>query len=187
MQLAGRNVNKMLELIQEILDISQLESGQLPLEKAPVFLHTLIPDILLLQRPITEMKSLQLKSEVTDTLPAAWADDRIIRRVLQNLVDNAAKFSRRQGTIIVSAKVLQDEDQTARLQISVSDEGLGIPAELRNHIFDKFVSGQHKRRGSGLGLTFCRLAIQAHHGQIWVESEAGLGSTFHFTLPLAPL
>jgi PAS domain S-box-containing protein len=183
MQLAERNVSKILELVQEILDVSQLESGQLPVDKASVNLGQLIEETLQLQRPIISMKGMKLEKKVAPDLPEVWADNRLVQRVLQNLVDNAAKFSRRDTDIIISAH--RSADNPEMIQVSVQDFGAGISPELNGHIFDKFVSDRSVHRGTGIGLTFCRLAVQAHDGRIWVESEVNKGSTFHFTLPVA--
>jgi PAS domain S-box-containing protein len=183
MQLAERNVTKILELVQEILDVSQLESGQLPVSKTALDLPKLIDETLQLQRPIISMKGMSLENQVEPDLPPVWADGRLIRRVLQNLVDNSAKFSRRNTKIIVSAKISAEEPKT--IQVSVQDFGVGIPPELQEHMFDKFVSDRSTQRGTGIGLTFCKLAVIAHDGRIWAESEENHGSTFYFTLPIA--
>jgi signal transduction histidine kinase len=176
-------VTKILELVQEILDVSQLESGQLPVSKTALDLPKLIDETLQLQRPIISMKGMSLENQVEPDLPPVWADGRLIRRVLQNLVDNSAKFSRRNTKIIVSAKISAEEPKT--IQVSVQDFGVGIPPELQEHMFDKFVSDRSTQRGTGIGLTFCKLAVMAHDGRIWAESEENHGSTFYFTLPIA--
>lgn len=183
MQLAERNVNKILELVQEILDVRQLETGQLPMDKSAIDMERLIEDALQLQQPIVSLKGMTLTNQTTQGLPCAWGDVRLMRRVLQNLIDNAAKFSRRDGEIIVQARISADDPQM--IQVCVQDFGVGIPAELQDHVFEKFVSARNAQRGSGIGLTFCRLAVLAHDGRIWAESEENRGSTFYFTLPIA--
>jgi PAS domain S-box-containing protein len=184
MQLVERNVVKILDLVQEILDVSQLESGQLPVRKAPVYLDQLIEETLQLQRPIISMKEMILEATIQPDLPPVWADERLIRRVLQNLVDNAAKFSRRDTTITIWAGV--EAGNPGYVQVSVQDQGVGIPVELQSRVFEKFVTNRQLHHGSGIGLTFCRLAVLAHDGRIWAESVENQGSTFHFTLPIAP-
>ena len=111
----------------------------------------------------------------------AWIDQDMIRRVLVNMVTNAIKYSPRHGQVDVVAS-----EGEGCLNFSVTDEGPGIPAEYQWRIFDKFARVQVKdaRSGVGLGLAFCRLAVEAHGGRIWVESTPGQGSTFVFTLPL---
>jgi PAS domain S-box-containing protein len=184
-QLAERNVSKMLELVQEILDVSQLENEQLPLKMVPLSITDLIKDTVKLQSSIVIVKEIKLDSSIEAELPLTFADERLIQRVLQNLVDNAAKFSARKSSIYISAK--RAPVHPDYIQVSVKDQGVGMPDELKGRVFEKFVTGTHAQRGSGLGLTFCRLAVQAHGGQIWAESVEAMGSTFHFTLPAAQL
>jgi signal transduction histidine kinase len=108
-------------------------------------------------------------------------DADVIRRVLENLISNALKFTRSDGTIRVSV-----QRNVANVTISVSDDGQGIPPDQHKHIFEKFGqtdSGSEHRHSTGLGLAFCRLAVEAHQGTIGVQSELGKGSTFWFTLP----
>ncbi len=182
-QLAERNVSKMLDLVQEILHVSQLENDQLPLHKTQLNIESLINDIVQLQSPIVIAKEISLKANIDPNLPSILADEQLLQRVLQNLVVNAAKFSSRYGSIAITARLVgPDSDQ---IQISVQDDGIGIPDELKGRVFDKFVTGRNAKRGSGLGLTFCRLVVQAHNGRIWAESEGDQGSTFHFTLPVS--
>lgn len=133
-----------------------------------------------------------------------FADSAIIARVLQNLLDNALKFSPPHSTITVEVKVApaNGPDQTVSFSdeltvsipgdrvahIVVRDQGPGIPPEDQEHIFERFSqAGRWRSEGSGLGLAFCRLAVVAHQGSIWVESELDRGSAFHFTLPLAEI
>lgn len=183
-ELVERNVVKILELVQEILDVSQLESGQLPVRKTVVNIAQLIDETLQLQRPIISMKQMKLEASIQPNLPQVWADERLVRRILQNLVDNAAKFSWRNSIITLAAKIAADNP--GYIQISVQDQGVGIPTELQDRVFDKFVTNRQLQHGSGIGLTFCRLAVLAHGGRIWAESIVNQGSTFHFTLPIAP-
>ncbi len=183
MKLAERNVNKILDLVQEILDVSQLENGQLPIEKKAIDISALIDEALQLQQPIVSMKGMRLENRTDPHLPPVLADERLIRRVLQNLIDNASKFSRRDSDIIVYAKMSAENPDM--VQVSVRDFGVGIPAEIKGHIFEKFVRDRNAKRGTGIGLTFCKLAVMAQDGRIWADSEENNGSTFHFTLPVA--
>ncbi|MFZ0549153.1 MAG: ATP-binding protein, partial [Candidatus Promineifilaceae bacterium] len=182
LQLAERNVTKISELVDELLDVSQLESGRLPVHKTPIQLDQLIEETIQLQRPLISMKEVNMETQISPDLPSVMADVRLIRRVLQNLVDNAAKFSHRSSTITISARISADDPDC--VQVSVQDNGVGIPTELQSWVFEKFVTEFNAQRGSGIGLTFCRLAITAHNGRIWAESEENLGSTFHFILPI---
>ncbi|MBN1889256.1 MAG: hybrid sensor histidine kinase/response regulator [Thermoflexales bacterium] len=188
-QIATHNAQRMLELINSILDVSQLESGQLPVNYAPVELDALLAEVMETQAPLAERKAIELESDVLSSLPPAWADAGLIRRVLQNLVGNAIKFTPDGGAVRVRARLEELEGHPAIL-ISVSDTGGGIPPEIRDRLFKKFVAGKQKGRGSGLGLAFCKLVLEAHGGRIWVEDkpsppEGGNGATFTFSLPIA--
>ena len=126
-------------------------------------------------------KQVELRFEVQDELPELWIDQEMIRRVLVNLMTNAIKYSPQGGQIYVIAG-----EQDGYIEFSVRDQGPGIPAKYQWRVFDKFARVQHKNgpSGVGLGLAFCRLAVEAHGGRIWVESPPEQGSTFSFTLPL---
>jgi len=125
-------------------------------------------------------------------------DEDLVTRVLVNLLDNAIKFSPQGGAVRVttdgvSATPTFEESSEITSQhyisVSVTDTGPGIPEEYREKIFEKFIRIEEQEsrrgRGSGLGLTFCKLVVEAHGGRIWVESQMGQGSTFTFTLPVA--
>ena len=116
-------------------------------------------------------------------IPHPTADDDKLRRILVNLLGNALKFTPRGGTITLEAK-----PDGECLRFGVRDTGEGIPKEAFERIFEKFGQVETRKSGrkmsTGLGLTFCRLATEAHGGSIWVESEVGVGSTFYFTIPL---
>jgi signal transduction histidine kinase len=103
--------------------------------------------------------------------------------VLQNLIGNAIKFTPPHGTISVTAARREAEQpESTKLLVQVRDSGAGIPPDIKSRLFQKFVSGQQPERGSGLGLAFCKLALEAHGERIWVESEPGHGTTFFFSL-----
>lgn len=174
----------MLNLINRILSISRLESGQVPLEPDRAKLETLVSDMMELQSPLADEKQLRLQNDVPKTLPPAWVDTDLIGRVLQNLIGNAIKFTPRQNTIQVTAE-LQTTSAPAHLLVGVHNPGPGIPPELQDRLFQKFVKGRHPEAGTGLGLAFCRLAVEAHGGRIWVESGTNHLTTFKFTLPVA--
>ncbi len=117
-------------------------------------------------------------------LPDIQCDVEMVRRVVINLLENAVKYTHSGGNITVSAAQTDDNRMVA---VSVSDTGPGISPRDQQAIFDKFarIHGEGRPKGLGLGLAFCRLAVEAHGGTIWVESQEGKGSTFTFTLPLA--
>jgi NtrC-family two-component system sensor histidine kinase KinB len=199
--LARESTQRVLKLVNNILDVSRLESGQMPLECEPVCLDDLIDEVMRVQTPLALDKDLRLESDVPPTLPLAWADPWLTERVLQNLIDNAIRFTPNGGLVRVRAgrmdkKTTRRENgngnDVAYLYVSVSDNGAGISSELQSRLFQKFVTGGRQGTGSGLGLTFCKLAVEAQNGCIWVESagpppgnELAPGTTFTFTLPVA--
>lgn len=178
--------SKMRSMIDRILEIDQLERQQAPLawRCAPVDVAPLIRAVLEQQRPLASASGLRLESAVPRALPLALADGELVGRVLQNLVDNALKFTPRGGTITVGAGTGESEGRPV-LFVSVSDTGPGIPEEIRDRLFQRFVRGRQRERGSGLGLAFCKLAVEAQGGHIEVQGTPGRGATFTFTLGLA--
>jgi len=184
------SLQRTLTLVNNILDVSRLESGRMPLECAAVSLSDLVAETLGTQTLLAAQKGLRLESDVPATLPPVWADGGVVDRVLQNLIGNACKFTPEGGLIRVTADAAVDagnghDTPTSHVVLAVSDTGPGIPPELQDRLFQKFVTGGQQGSGSGLGLAFCRLAVEAHNGRLWVESEPGHGTTFHLTLPVA--
>ena len=183
-EIAKKSTKGMLELIKAILEISRLESRQMPLEHTLVSLADLVASVLNSQLPLATEKDLHLESDVPPTLPPAWADEVLIKRVLLNLVSNAIKFTPADGVVRVTVKA--DIPEHSRFIVSVSDTGSGILPDIQDRIFQKFVTGRQAGHGSGLGLAFCKMVIEAHDERIWVESTSESGTTFAFTLPLPP-
>jgi PAS domain S-box-containing protein len=181
--IAQRNTNRMLDMVNAILDISRLESGRMPLSPTIFAVGEAVEEAIDLGRPLAEGKNIHLINAVVEHLPPVWADQALIGRVLQNLVGNALKFTPEGGVVRIEAQVPVDAPD--RLFVSVVDTGPGIPADIRSQIFQKFVTGQQAGHGSGLGLAFCRMVLEAHEERIWVESAPGQGATFTFSLPLA--
>lgn len=182
--IAHANTGRMLELVSAILDISRLENQQMPLEYALISLDDLVADVLDSQLPLITDKGLSLESDVPSTLPPAWADAGLTKRVLHNLVGNAIKFTPGGGAIQVTART--ENTDRPRILVSVSDSGSGIPPDIQDRLFQKFVTGEQTERGSGLGLAFCKMVVEAHDERIWVENTSESGTTFSFTLSLPP-
>lgn len=177
-----RSGHTLLGMVGELLDISKMEAGKLTLNIQPVDLRTLISESLDVVRALAEIEELEVHTVLTDDVKSVPCDRQLISRVVANLMSNAIKHTPSGGKITVVA--LQRGNVAA---VSVSDTGSGIPAEYQQSIFDKFGQVEQpgkERRGTGLGLPFCKMAVEAHGGQIWVESKIGKGSTFHFTLPM---
>jgi two-component system, NtrC family, sensor histidine kinase KinB len=181
--IARRSAQRVLGMVESMLEIARLQSGNLDLVIAPVQLDSLVSQLLADFQNLSAGYQIQLIDEVASGLPDVHIDKDKILRVLTNLVDNALKFTPEGGTVRISAGLLNDE----KLIVKVSDTGPGIPEEYREKIFNRFgqVPGHvGRRRGSGLGLTFCRLAVEAHGGEIWMEAGPEGGSIFAFTLPV---
>jgi len=179
--IALRSGQQMQDLIDSMLDVSRLEQHEVPLNRTRVDVDRLLCTVEGQLSSMATGRQVELSFETDGELAAAWIDQEMIRRVLVNLVINAIKYSPRRGRVHVLAN-----ESEGQLKFSVTDEGPGIPAEYQWRIFDKFARVQFKDApaGVGLGLAFCRLAVEAHGGRIWVESDSGQGSTFLFVLPL---
>jgi signal transduction histidine kinase len=195
LEMASQSCNHLMSLVDSLLDISRLEAGQMPLERDPVLLPQLTQTVLQQMRPLAERGTVEFELLTVPDTPAVYADSELINRVLVNLVDNALKHSPRNGIVtieIVPESVKRGLLDTAdapspSIRCTVLDTGPGIPSEHRQRVFERFAQLDGRRRGKGLGLAFCKLAVQAHGGQIWVEDNpGGQGSAFCFTLPVAP-
>lgn len=184
LRVARNSLNRVLGLVESLLDIARLRSGRMELNLVPLDIRAMAASAIGDLLPQANEAEVILRYDIPEGFPALRADQGKIARVLTNLLDNALKFTPSGGQVCVSAEIYP-RDMAA---IRVSDSGPGIPDEFREKIFDRFtqVPGQRgRRRGSGLGLTFCRLAVEAHGGRIWVEPRPGGGSIFSFTLPIA--
>ena len=183
---ARQSVQRMSGLVNTILDLNSLEHGALPLERKPVSLSALIQQVLAFQTPLANERGVNLVDLTPADLPALLVDEQLIGRVLQNLVDNSLKFTPSGGQISLEAHSDRIDGHSAALAtIIVRDTGPGIPPDLHERLFEKFTTGRTPGRGSGLGLAFCRLAVEAHGGRIWVDAGPEGGAAFTFTLPVA--
>jgi NtrC-family two-component system sensor histidine kinase KinB len=180
---AHQGAQRLLNLITAILDVNRLESGQMPLEREPVRLDIVAAEVAELEQVLARDKHQTIENRVTSDLPFVSVDVELIHRVLQNLIGNAIKFTPPDGLITLGA--WRDSAAERHVIVSVKDSGIGLVPELQARLFEKFVTGRVRGRGSGLGLAFCRLVVEAHGGRIWVESVPGNGATFLFTLPVA--
>jgi len=178
--IAVNSTERIQRLVNSLLDINRLESGQTTATLQTVMAEKLIASAVKDVLPTANGRHQQIKVEIAANLPKVFVDAEMIRRVIINLIENATKFSPAETTIEVGAKL-----DGANVQFWIKDNGPGIPASARERIFEKFtrLKGKDKPGGLGIGLAFCRLAVQAHGGKIWVESEEGRGSSFIFVLP----
>ena len=180
-QITNRSAERMQRLISSLLDINYLESGKTVTNKKSVDVADLAKEAREIVLSNVESKNQTLNLKFPRKTPTIHGDTDMLRRVIINLIENAIKFTPLNGIIEVGAKI-----EGRKLKIWVKDSGSGIPESMRMVIFDKFVRGKTEGspRGVGLGLAFCRLAVEAHGGNIWVESAMGEGSNFIFTLPI---
>jgi len=182
LDIAGRATERLVSLIDTILDVSRLEKGVMPVVREAVALGPLIADVQALLKPVARQRGIDLLAVLPPELPAVNADPGLLRRIVENLLSNALRHTPRKGTVRIAA-LLQPAPPRS-IEIRVSDTGRGIPAEEQLRIFEKYATGREPGRGTGLGLAFCRLAVEAHGGRIRVESAPGEGATFVFTLEL---
>ena len=169
-------------LIQDLLEFSRLESGQVKLRLEQVSVAEVANEVVDNLTPMAGEKGVSLQSKVPPDFSSIEADRMRITQVLTNLAHNAIKFTPEGGSVTVGATDLRDQ-----VMISVSDTGIGIPGYERDKIFDRFYqvdsTTTRQYRGAGLGLTICKHIVEYHQGRIWVEGDEGEGSTFLFTLP----
>lgn len=172
----------MNRMITDILQAARGKNSQLQLQCHPLKLQPLCQGVLKAFQERFAEKSLKLNQDIPQDLPQVFADEDLIRQVLINLLDNAVKYTPPGGTISLS--LLHRTAQ--KVQISIEDNGPGIPSEKRDRIFENHFRLQRDRdqEGYGLGLDLCRRVIRAHYGQLWVDSIINEGSAFHFTLPV---
>jgi two-component system sensor histidine kinase/response regulator len=185
LSLVRSSADSLLHVINDILDFSKIEAGKLEFEKTEFEIRDLLRDTLKTLAQRTDQKPLELCARVSPSLPKSLIGDPTrLRQLIVNLVGNAIKFTE-EGNVFLDAELEESIGDEVRLHISVSDTGMGIPLEKQHIIFESFAQadGSTTRRfgGTGLGLTISRQLVELMGGRIWVESEAGKGSTFHFT------
>jgi signal transduction histidine kinase/CheY-like chemotaxis protein len=177
---SGRHL---LELINEILDLSKVEAGQMELDLGPVSLPNLIDHGVAMVRERASRHGIALESAIDPALGTTMGDELKLKQVVLNLLTNAVKFTPDGGSVRISARCGDDE-----ALVSVSDTGVGIAAADQQRIFEAFQRGDRATRtnteGTGLGLTLSKRIVELHGGRIWMESELGAGSTFAFAIPL---
>ena len=177
-----RAANRMNRLIKDLLDVTRMEAGRLPLEQGRLSAAQVICESVDAQKSLAESASIELRCDCDvelQALPDVWGDHDRLLQIFENLIGNAIKFSNSGGHIAVGA-MSRDRD----VLFWVADTGPGIAPEALPHVFDRFwQAGQAKRTGAGLGLPIVKGLVEAHGGRVWVESDPGHGSTFFFTVP----
>src|SRR6185369_15066525 len=180
LDVGARSTKQLTRLVESLLDIQRLEEGKAVLDAKPTSIHAILAEASQLVHPLIHESQQKLKLDFSDQLPLLTCDADMVLRVITNLMENAVKYSPAGGQITLSARMV-----TNAVRISVNDSGPGIAPTMQGKIFEKFsrVKYQNAPKGVGLGLAFCRLAVEAHGGRIWVESEPDHSSSFIFTLP----
>ncbi len=184
-RMAKNNSDRVLFLVQQVLDINRLEEGQLPLYPEVVDLPALLKEGAARMQPLIVGAGIDIHVVCEPAQLSIMADPELLRRAIHNLLDNAIKYSPKAGHITLAARH-EVFKEVPHVLISVADQGPGIPVEVQARLFKKFQQGNDqgsRKRGTGLGLLFCRLVAESHGGTIWVESELGQGSIFTMSLP----
>ena len=191
LEIAREEIDRLNRMVANLIEASRMESGKLTLQFEPVSVPELIAQSIGSLSLLITKRGLQVKEELPSELPRVLADRDRLLQVLNNLLDNAIKYSPPGGTIQVSARsiepgtvsrydILPDTDY---VQIDVSDSGAGIPAEFLNRVFGKFERVDRHGPGIGLGLNIVQSLVHMHQGKVWVRSSLGEGTTFSFILP----
>src|SRR4030043_450028 len=192
LSMAERNIDRLTNILNDLLNLSRIESGKIELKFENLALKEIIELTASSLRPHAEGKSLQIEVEIPEQLPDVCGDQEKIEQILTNLIGNAIKFTTEGGKILITSE-LQPKDRMGgfvdMVAVSVKDTGIGIPSGHLDAIFEKFhqVEGSLQRSvsGTGLGRAITKGLVEAHQGKIRVESEVGKGSTFKFTSPIS--
>ncbi|NEQ71802.1 MAG: response regulator [Okeania sp. SIO2C9] len=197
------SARRLSNLVNDILDFSKIKHHTLALDFKPVDVYGVVEAVVILNLLLSKKKNLKLINATPKDLPPVYADENRLQQILYNLIGNAIKFTE-SGQVKVSAELVdnnmtnsarqpctqnRDIDKSKQLIIVVSDTGIGIPTDKLERIFESFEQGEgstvRKYGGTGLGLAVTKQLVELHSGQIWVESEVGVGSHFRFTLPIS--
>jgi two-component system phosphate regulon sensor histidine kinase PhoR len=181
-------VDALTQMVAELLELSRIESGRVPMEMRQTRAQDIITSSVDRLRMQAERARLKLIIDLPEDLPEISADPARLEQVMVNLLHNAIKFTPPGGEICIRARTTVDEStQKPVLIFSVQDTGVGIPADMLPRIFERFYKGDRARSGggTGLGLAIARHTVEAHQGKIWAESETGKGSTFYFSIPIS--
>jgi PAS domain S-box-containing protein len=176
------NIDRLARLINDVLDLSKLESGKMSMNLVSLRPEEAVKDVVEMQRVVIKNRAVALETKIEDGLPVFFADKDRLTQVLNNLINNALKFTN-QGKVTIAVSC----DDKKMMRFCISDTGTGIRAEDLSKLFQKFQqvgSASHQVSGTGLGLAISKEIVERHGGQIWAESEFGKGSSFIFTIPV---
>jgi PAS domain S-box-containing protein len=183
------NVNQLKDMVSDLLDVSRVETLKLAVDPQRTSMPSLIAEVLRTCRANAALKNISLLADIAQCLPSTWADRARVRQILINLIDNAIRFTPENGTVTVQGHVFAEDNSF--LCLSVVDTGCGISPEDCPTVFDRLAQvksfSEVSRKGLGLGLFISKELVSRQGGRIWVESQVGRGSAFHFTLPIFSL
>ncbi len=191
---AEESSNRMFDLINDFMDLSKFEAGGMTLEKRPVSIQHIIGRVIQQMELQFKHRNITLKTNFGDGVPLVNVDERKIEQVVMNLLSNAYKFAKSDSSVVISVEPVSvngasNQSSNRLVQVSISDMGLGIPAEELPTLFDRYKQASSakevKHKGTGLGLAICKLIVEAHGGTIGAESQPDHWTTFRFTLPAA--
>ncbi len=197
--MARRNIDRLSDLINNILDLSRIEAGKIEFDFNEIDIQNPLNNVLLTLAGPADEKKISLESQIPTDLPTLYADEAKVEQILTNLIANALKYTPAGGKVIILARkagmkdvkrVVRDKDEPAKyghfVKVSVIDTGTGIPQDQLEAIFDRYIrlKGKKGERGTGLGLAICRHLVEEHGGAIWAERGAERGSVLNFLLPV---
>jgi signal transduction histidine kinase len=180
--------DKMIRLVNDLLNVSRIEQGRFTIQPKSFAIDEMVSETIREFEAIASVNNIRLSLVKDKDLPNVFADQDKIRMVIQNLIDNAIKYSKKGGgLVIITAE--RDKEKDKKIKLSVKDDGTGIPFFMQKHVFGKFFRGENlikqKVEGTGLGLFIARGIVKISNGEIGFKSEEGKGSIFWFTLPVA--
>jgi len=183
LEILKENSERLEELINKIVTVSKIEQGEFHTEKGEFSLEELVARVVKESRVYATASNIEVKTDISKDIPKLFADKGQITEVIENLLNNAIKYSKKKGKVKISATMKEK-----KVYVEVKDSGLGIPEEDQKYIFRKFFRSQnaikHKTQGSGLGLFIIKSIIKAHKGKVGFSSKKGKGTIFWFTLPI---
>lgn len=182
LEIVGRETDRLIRIVRDILDVSRIEFGERPLARKIFDIKDLVKDVVSMMQPTLSAKNIKLVMSIPDPLPNVDADEDLLKQVLINLLNNAIKYSASDSMVRIEI-----EERAVELAVSIVDEGIGIPEEALDSIFDKYYRVKSeksaKHDGAGLGLPIVKNIVEQHGGYVAVRSEENVGSTFTFTIP----
>jgi signal transduction histidine kinase len=175
----------LLEVVNDILDVSKIESGRFEIKKRKGSLNKVLQEEADYYMALARDKEIGVETRLADDVPEFEFDEDRIKHVMNNLLSNALKFSDAGGKVVIESKTIDNY----HVEVSVSDSGRGVPDDMKGKLFNKFVQMENRKesreKGTGLGLVIAKGIVEAHGGSIWVEDNQPVGAKFLFTIPMA--